>query len=354
VNILITGGSGFIGRVFAEQLSAAGHRLVNLDLVAPDTAGVFARDVRGDVRDPASVARAMDGCDAVLHLAAAHHDFGIERDTYFAVNEGAARILCQAMDDAGVTKACFFSSCAVYGEVPEPRREDGPTAPDSPYGASKLAGEAVFRAWSGRGDRRTLVIRPTVTFGPRNFANMYSLIRQIDAGRYLSVGAGTNIKSLSYVENIVDATLMLWAREDLPAFDVFNYIDKPDLTSRQIADAIYRALGRTPPSFSVPTPLALLLGLPFDAVIALTGRNLPVSTARIRKLAVAQTKFEADKLAAAGFVPRVPLEQGIERMVQWYVREGRAQRPVWHIPPAAVTASTVTASTVTASAAAAS
>ena len=354
MNILITGGSGFIGRFFAEQLSAAGHRLVNLDLVAPDAPALFARDVRGDVRDPRAVARGVEGCDAVLHLAAAHHDFGIERDTYFAVNEGAARVLCTAMDDAGITKVCFFSSCAVYGDVPEPRHENGPTAPDSHYGASKLAGEAVFREWSGRGDRRTLVIRPTVTFGPRNFANMYSLIRQIDSGRYLSVGAGTNIKSLSYVENIVDATLMLWAREEVPAFNVFNYIDKPDLTSRQIADAIYRALGRTPPGFSVPTPLALMLGLPFDAVIALTGKNLPVSTARIKKLAVAQTKFEADKLAAAGFTPRVPLTQGIERMVQWYVREGRAQRPVWHIPPAAVNASAMHGATVTASAAAAS
>jgi nucleoside-diphosphate-sugar epimerase len=346
VNILITGGSGFIGRVFAQQLSAAGHQLVNLDLVAPDAhaAGLFARDVRGDVRDAAAVARAVEGTDAVLHLAAAHHDFGIERDTYFAVNEGAAAVLCRAMDDAGVTKACFFSSCAVYGTVPEPRREDGPTAPESHYGASKLAGEQRFRAWSGQGDRRTLVIRPTVTFGPRNFANMYSLIRQIDSGRYLSVGRGTNVKSLSYVENIVDATLMLWAREDLPPFDVFNYIDKPDFTSRQIAETIYRALGRTPPGFSVPAPLALLLGLPFDAVIALTGKNLPVSTARIRKLAITQTRFEADKLADAGFVPTVSLAQGIERMVQWYVREGRAQRPVWHIPPAAVTVSAAAAS----------
>jgi nucleoside-diphosphate-sugar epimerase len=344
MNILITGGSGFIGRFFAEQLSAAGHRLVNLDLVAPAAPGIFVRDLRGDVRDPAAVRDAIDGCDAVLHLAAAHHDFGIERETYFAVNEGAATVLCRAMDDAGITKACFFSSCAVYGDAPEPRHEDGPTAPNSHYGASKLAGEQVFRAWSGRGDRRTLVIRPTITFGPRNFANMYSLIRQIDTGRYLNVGRGTNIKSLSYVENTVDAALMLWAREDRPAFDVYNYIDKPDLTSRQIAESIYRALGRPAPGFSVPAPLALMLGLPFDAVIALTGKNLPVSTARIRKLAIAQTRFEADKLSAAGFVPRVTLEQGIARMVQWYVREGRAQQPVWHIPPAAVTTSAVPAS----------
>jgi nucleoside-diphosphate-sugar epimerase len=238
------------------------------------------------------------------------------------------------MDELNVRKACFYSTVAVYGSAPEPHHEDAPTNPSSPYGGSKLAGEKVFAAWASKGEGRTcLVIRPTVTFGPRNFANMYSLIRQIYSGKYFQVGPGTNIKSLSYVENIVAATAFLWERPGAKPFEVFNYIDKPDLTSKQIGETIYAGLDRRPSrGFAVPMWLAMLGGLPFDIVIALTGKNLPISTARSRSCST-QTKFEADKLARAGYTPRIPLVDGIDKMVKWYLAEGKNQTAEWHQPP---------------------
>lgn len=341
MRILITGGTGFIGRYFHELLAPQGHDLTILDLITPDWDFGRTKFVQGDVRDPKALSAGLEGQDAVLHLAAAHHDFGIEERTYFSVNEGAAKLLCDAMDERRITKAAFYSTVAVYGTAPEPHHETAPTNPASPYGKSKLAGEKVFEAWTKRGgERRCLVIRPTVTFGPRNFANMYSLIRQIHSRKFVQVGPGTNIKSLSYVENIVEATWFLWNRMFTGAiaspFEVFNYIDKPDLTSREIASTIYEALQRTPPRMTVPLGLAMLGGLPFDAVIALTGKNLPVSTARIKKLFSTQTKFEADKVREAGFKAKLPLKEGIRRMVEWYAKGGKDQRPIWHTPPAEV------------------
>jgi nucleoside-diphosphate-sugar epimerase len=237
---------------------------------------------------------------------------------------------------------CFFSTVAVYGDAPEPHHEDSPKSPDSPYGGSKLAGEGVFKAWTEKGDgRRCLVIRPTVTFGVRNFANMYTLIHQVHRGRFFPVGSGSNIKSLSYVENTVDATMHLWYGDGrIPAgFDVFNFIDKPDFTSRKITKVVYDALGKSYPRVSMPLWLALLMALPFDVVIALTGRNLPISRARVRKLATVQTKFEADKLLATGYTPRVALEDGIRKMVAWYLEKGKDISPEWHQPPAEVVVS---------------
>lgn len=330
----ITGGSGFIGRYFCEALAAAGHAVTILDLIDPVAGAPHARFVRGDVRDPAACRDAFAGCDRVLHLAAAHHDFGIERETFFDVNEHGAGVVCAALDAAGITEVCFYSTVATYGDTPEPHHEDSPTRPVSPYGQSKLAGEDVFRKWTQKGEgRRCLVIRPTVTFGPRNFANMYTLIDQIDRGRFLLVGKGDNIKSLSYVENIVEATLALMGRADLPAFEVINYIDKPDLTSMEIARTVYDALGKKP-GMRVPYGLVRLLAVPFDVVIALTGRNLPISSARLRKLFLDQTKFEADRIHDRyGFVASVPLREGIRRMVKWYQAEGKHQKAEWHLPP---------------------
>lgn len=338
MHYLVTGGAGFIGRLLCTTLLARGDRVTVLDLapLPPSRPGEPAptRVVRGDVRDPAAVREALAGCDAVFHLAAAHHDFGIDHATYFGVNEGGAEVLCAAMDAAGVRDVCFYSSVAVFGDAPEPHHEDAPTAPNNDYGASKLAGEAVFRRWAVAGpQRRVLVIRPTVTFGPGNFANMYSLIRQIDSGLFVRVGAGDNVKSLSYVENLVDATLYLWDRPQAAPFEAYHWVEKPDLTSAEIAASISAALGRPTPRLRIPLGAALALAAPFDAVIRLTGRNLPISSARVRKLAADRTKFEADRVRAAGFRPRVTLDEGIRRMVAWYRAEGSRLVPVRHLPP---------------------
>ncbi|CAG1010744.1 N-acetyl-alpha-D-glucosaminyl-diphospho-ditrans, octacis-undecaprenol 4-epimerase [Phycisphaerales bacterium] len=347
MRILVTGGSGFIGRYFHELLTGSGayggHQTTILDLVKPTWNHAPSAYVQGDVRDRGAVEQAMRGCDAVLHLAAAHHDFGIAEPTFFSVNEGSAKVIGDVADGLGVRRVCFYSTVAIYGDAPEPRHEDTRPEPFNPYGKSKLAGERVWEAWASRGEGRScLVIRPTVTFGPRNFANMYTLIRQIDRGRFVSVGDGSNIKSLSYVENIVEATMHVWSLPGRPAFDPYNYIDKPDLSSREIVEQVYVSLGRQAPRMHIPLGLACAAALPFDLVIKATGKNLPISSARIKKLCT-QTKFEADKLLATGFKPRVTLREGIDRMVKWYLAEGRAQKAVWNLPPAEVGAMPVPA-----------
>lgn len=334
MRICVTGGSGFIGVHFCRVLHAAGHEAVVLDLVDPPADMPFQRFVRGDIRDPEAAHDAMTGCDAVLHLAAAHHDFGIEEATFVDVNERGTQVLCDAMDAAGIRPITFYSTVAVYGTAAPPLAETTEPEPFSPYGRSKLAAECLLAHWAGRGEgRRCLVIRPTVTYGRENFANMYSLIRQVDRRRFLMVGAGDNIKSLSYIENIIAATMYLWDHPGPEAFAVYNYIDTPDLTSRRIAEIVYEALGRTPPRWSVPMWVALLLALPFDLLIALTGRNIPVSSARVRKLFADQTKFEAHKVLKTGFQPAVSVEEGIRRMTAWYDERGRHESADWHLPP---------------------
>jgi nucleoside-diphosphate-sugar epimerase len=336
VKICVAGGSGFIGSFFYDALVALGHELVILDVADPRYDADAARFVKGDIRDREKVREALSGCDAVVNLAAAHHDFGIPEKAFYDVNVHGTEVILGVMDEIGISDICFFSTVAVFGDAPEPRTEATEAHPLSPYGKSKFQAEGVLRTWAGGGDgRRCLVIRPTVTFGPRNTANMFTLIRQIHSGRFLPVGSGKNIKSLCYVENIVDAVVQLWGLDRSRSekavgggFHLLCYIDKPDLTSREICQTVYEALGRKHPSMSLPLWMALLLALPFDAVIKLTGRNLPVSSARIRKLYADQTKFEAEAMADAGIGSKVHLRQAIRNMVQWYMDEGQYKEPV--------------------------
>ena len=335
MRIALIGGSGFIGSVLARGLRDAGHTLVNLDLRPPRDPALFERAIVGDLRHPAAVAAALRGCEAVFNLAAAHHDQGIETATYFAVNEAGMQTVCTVMAEFGINRLCFYSSVAVYGESDEACAEDSPTNASSPYGASKLAGEKVCQAWvAQQPDRRLLVIRPTVVFGPGNTANMYALIRQVASRRYVQVGAGTNVKSICYVDNLVAATLYAWSQPSNEAARTFNYVDKPDLSSAQIVGTICQALRQPAPRWRIPLSLALLAAKPFDWYTRITGRNLTISSMRIRKFAASETVYAAGLIRERGFQPPVALGDGIARMCEWFQRTGSRQRPDPSLPPA--------------------
>lgn len=318
MRMLITGGTGFIGTHFLAPVLENGWLLTLLDLHPPTQdlpRGV--EFIRGDVRDPTAVGRAMDGCEAVLHLAAAHHDFGLTRETYFSVNEEGTRVVCQAMEDRAIDRLCFFSSAAVYGQEGAHNESEEPN-PSHSYGESKLAGELVVREWCSRGqDRSCLIMRPTVVLGPGNYANMFKLIRQIDRRLFLPVGTGSNRKSMAFISNVVGATLHAWARHR-DGMTIFNYADKPDLTSREIVETIYRCLGREAPRFHVPLATALLLASPFDSLSGLLGKQVPISRQGIRKLAGVTSVFDASRIAESGYRAEVGLQEGILRMVDWY------------------------------------
>jgi GlcNAc-P-P-Und epimerase len=304
--VLITGGSGFIG-----------------DLVPPKFP-CKSEYVAGDVREPNSVdaVLAKNPFAAIICLAAEHRDFGIERDAYFKTNEYGTRVICDAATRNGVKKIVFFSSMAVYGNTTTPTTEETPAVPVSPYGASKLAGEDVLCRWIDEEPARSVVVlRPTVVFGVGNRANMLRLIIQIDRNRYANIGKADNIKSIAYVDNVVQAALFLMERMQ-PGMEIFNYSDQPQLSVGEIVGTIADALGKKRP-LAFPYSLALVMGLPFDLAIGLTGRDLPISTKRIKKICTA-THLSSNKLLRTGFEPRCSNEEGLQRMVAWYIEQKRA------------------------------
>ncbi len=313
--IFITGGSGFIGYYLQQSVD---RETTIYDLAEPEFRH-SASYVKGDVCDAEALTKVLNGHDIVFHLAAKHEDFGISRSEYMDTNEGGAKALVQAAEGkVGIKGIVFFSSVAVYGDRDEPTTEDTPLEPTNPYGESKLVAERVFLDWANkRPDRCLIIIRPTVVFGPRNRANMYNLIGQIAKGRYINIGNGSNIKSVAYVENLVEASLFL-VNKLSHGVHIYNYADSPHLTTRELTRIIFDALGKRRPRLKIPLSLALLIGQPFDWAIRLTGKNLPISTARIKKFCTT-TYHKADKILREGFRPRFTIEEGLHKMVKWYI-----------------------------------
>jgi GlcNAc-P-P-Und epimerase len=318
--ILLTGGSGFIGSHFHNFIP--NKEVINLDIQEPSFPH-HSTFIKGDIRVEADVRRAVqnNNIKTIISLAAKHHDFGIGHDEYFDTNEDGTKVLCNVASEFNIDEIIFYSSVAVYGIREEISTEDMLAIPDSPYGASKLAGEKVLEKWaSGDPSRKVLIIRPTLVFGPNNMANMRNLIRQIDSGLYFHLGNAKIVKSIAYVENLIKATLYL--KESMrPGVSIFNYADEPQLTTREISNIIAGELNKKI-KLTIPKTIGVMMGIPFDILIKLTGKNFPISSSRIKKLGT-QTYHSAEKLFRVGFKPPYSTIDGLKKMVEWYKNDKR-------------------------------
>ncbi len=220
MKILITGADGFIGSHLTEALVKAGHdvrafTLYNsfnswgwLDHCDHDVKGQF-EVFAGDIRDPHGVKTAMQGCNAVLHLAAliaipySYHS----PDTYIDTNVKGTLNVVQAARDLGVAKVVHTSTSEVYGTAQfVPITEEHPLQGQSPYSASKIGADQIALSFYLSFGTPVAVLRPFNTYGPRQSARAVipTIITQIAAGiRNIKLGAVRPTRDFSFVEDTV-------------------------------------------------------------------------------------------------------------------------------------------------------
>lgn len=312
MNILVTGGSGFIGTRLVELLLKQGHEVTIYDKVQSGTYPHLS--VVGDVRDADALVRACTSVDLIYNLAAEHADDVSPKSLYADVNIGGAENVVAAAGANGIKRIVFTSSVAIYGLNRGTPDESMEAQPFNEYGRTKYEAEKVFAEWAEEDEQNALtIVRPSVIFGENNRGNVYNLIRQIDSGKFLMIGSGKNRKSMGYVGNIV---AFLASRTGAGAgTDVFNFTDKPDLSSREIVDIVSDALGFEKKIPSAPYWVGLAGGYLFDLAAKVTGKKFSISSIRIKKFA-AETTVNTDKLLACGFKAPYSLEDGLRNMVK--------------------------------------
>lgn len=312
MKIAVTGGAGFIGTVLIENLLAQGHDVFWLDIRQSETYPDKGRRV--DVTHQDALTQALHGVDAVYHLAAEHRDDVRPVQKYYDTNVGGARCLVQACEENGIHTIIFTSTVAVYGLDAGESGEDSPVAPFNDYGKSKLESEKIFEEWAEKDTARKLVtMRFVATFGPRNRGNVYTLMDGIARGKFMMVGNGENRKSVAYVGNV--AAFLVHSLSFGPGVGIYNYADKPDLSTREMVSDIRQSMGLSGTGPRLPYVAGLMGGAAFDVLARLTGRTFPISIIRIKKFC-ANTIVRADKVALSGFTPPYTLSQGLKAMVE--------------------------------------
>jgi nucleoside-diphosphate-sugar epimerase len=305
--VVVTGAAGFIGSNLVDSLLAEGHSVVGLDRRSPHEDVQAAVNLVGALPQPAftfvhadistdDIADVMTGAEVVFHLAAVpgvRASWGQRFEQYAATNLLGTRRVLEACRQAGIRRLVFASSSSVYGPAEGPSRETDPTAPISPYGVTKLAGEHLCHAYAVRGDvgLSVVALRYFTVYGPRQRPDM-AISRILSAalfGRKVTLyGDGTQRREFTFVGDAVAAT-MAAADLDVP-WAVVNVGGGSSVTLIDVIRLAHEVTGQ-------PVPLTAVEPQPGD--VPATAADLSVARSLLR------------------YRPECPLRTGMQLQTLW-------------------------------------
>ena len=325
MRVLLTGGTGFVGYNLVSALKQQGHEIVCLirrtsnTTLLEELGGV--EYTMGELNDPASLRTALDGVDAVVHLAGAVK--AVRREGYFAVNTEGTRNLVEAVRDArpGLKRFVYVSSLAAGGpsRPGEPRNEQDEDRPVTHYGHSKKAAEDIILGY--REEIPSVILRPATVYGPADVA-LLGFFRSVSRGfraRFLWRDLSL---SMVYAEDLAGAVVRALVSQ-LPSGDLFYVSDGREYRLDEVQQEIGTALGFS--TRSVPLPRSLLF--PVAAVseigIRLTGRARFLNWQKIIEAVQPAWTCSPQKLETrTGFRPRYELADGARATAEWYRTRG--------------------------------
>jgi UDP-glucose 4-epimerase len=310
-SVLVTGGAGFIGSELVRQLAARGDRVVIVDNLVngkrENVEEILSSRVTlltTDVRDLDALRPRLAGAKAVYHLAC----LGVRHSVHSPlenhdVNATATLNLVAAAREHDVPRFVYVSSSEVYGTARwVPMTEEHPTFPCTVYGASKLAGECYVRAYHKTYDYPTVVVRPFNTYGPRSHHEGDSgevipkfMLRCLAGRPLLIFGDGTQTRDFTYVSDTA-AGIILAGEHERSIGQTINLGFGAEVTINDLARQVADVVGRR------------------DAVIQ---HDIPRPGDVLRLYAeMSQAK------ALLGYEPRVPLRDGLAKLLEWYRASG--------------------------------
>ncbi|HWA46521.1 MAG TPA: hopanoid-associated sugar epimerase [Hypericibacter adhaerens] len=323
---LITGATGFVGSALARKLIARGERVRVLVRPTADRRNLEELDVEiaaGDLTDPASLAAAVKGCEALFHVAADYRLWVPDRARMFESNVEGTRRLMQAAGEAGVTRIVYTSSVATL--LPRPGgtpagEEDAGGAGDmiGAYKQSKHAAEIVVREMIERQGLPAVITHPSTPIGPRDIKPTPTGKMVVDAasGRMPAyVDTGLNVV---HVDDVAEGHILAFERGRIGR----NYIlGSENMSLAEILGLVAAMTHRRPPRIKLPHGLVIPIAGLAEIGARLTGRE-PFTTREAVKLARKTMFFTSDRaIEELGYRPR-PAREAIADAIAWFREHG--------------------------------
>jgi nucleoside-diphosphate-sugar epimerase len=335
IRSLVTGGSGFIGRLLVDALVARGDEVTVVDFAEkpprPDV-----RFLRVDLRDAEATSAFCAGQDVVFHNASVVHTRRNREEDVWAVNFGGTRHVLAGCREHGVARLIYVSSAsAVYeGRDIENGDESMPYSrvSQAPYADSKIAAEKEVLKSNGQGGLLTCAIRPHVVFGPGDERFLPAILSRARSGRLkYAVGRQRKLSDFTYASNVADA-LLLSDEKLVPGSPVGGsayFITNGE--PMEFWDFVGRVLERLrlpPIRGRVPFPIAYAVAAAYEAADTMRGGTLNsengLSRFAVRYMCTHHYFSIARAQRDLGYVPGVSIADGIERTARHLEQIGQA------------------------------
>lgn len=292
--VLVTGASGFIGTALVPRLLAAGHTPRLMMRSAPNAAPPGVQVVRGDLADPASLAAAVRGADAVVHLGAATSGGRLDPAVTYRVNVGGTTALIDACRTAGCRRVVVMSTQHVH--LPRPGL----------YGQTKRIADALFTA----ADLDVTILRPSLVYGPGTrgvFVKLAGLVRSLPV--IPIIGPGQWHLRPVWVGDLADVVVQSLARPEL-AGRTYDVGGPDSVTYTEFVAAICGALGKPFRRIHLPLGLSFVLAAILERVLP----NPPLTTDNVHG-ATLEAPCDLHALLHDFRIRLTPLTEGLRRTV---------------------------------------
>ncbi|RMH05969.1 MAG: NAD-dependent epimerase/dehydratase family protein [Nitrospirae bacterium] len=327
MNVVITGGTGFIGSRLALRCLEMGHAVRVLgqknnsseadNSLLLENAG--AKMFEASVTDRRAVQDILKGADLVVHLAAVQHEMNVPDQKFWDVNVAGTRQMLEASLHAGVKRFIHGSTIGVYGTALQGNvHENSPVQPDNIYGVTKLEGEKVVASFQHK--LPSVIIRISETYGPGD-RRLLKLFRAIKKKMFLMIGSGENLHHLIYIDDLIDG-LLLAAREQRAIGQTFVLAGKDVLTTREMVLAIARYFGVSLPRVHAPLWFFWALATMLELSLRPLGIQPPLHRRRMDFFRKSFMFSQDHARTRLGFIPRVGFAQGAALTAQWYEQMG--------------------------------
>jgi dihydroflavonol-4-reductase len=320
---LITGGTGFVGSHTVEEYLRQGWRVRALVRNPARLGWLSGLDIEiapGTLLDPGSLARAMEGCDLVVHCAGLTK--AIHSQEYFRVNEEAVRDLTHIASERKVRRLVLCSSQAAAGPSSpgKPITEDDAPHPVSAYGRSKLAGERVLA--EGANGLEWIILRPPAIIGPRD-EQFLPLFRAVSRyGIYPRFGQAARRYSFASVHDIARALLV--AGEVETGLNSVYFVAAPEsLDWSDAAAAIAKFAGKKAHALPLGNGMLKLLGALTEAYAAMSSKPALLSADKLREILAPDWVCSTEKIRRTwGFECAWTKEATLRDTYEAYLKSG--------------------------------
>lgn len=319
--VLLTGATGFVGSHAAEAFVRHGFRVRALVRSPARAAALEPLDVElvhGSLEDPAALAAASAGVDAIVHLAALTH--ARSADAYERANVAGTRRLLEAGLGAGVQRFVYLSSLAACGPSIGGRAVSAadPPSPLTQYGRSKLAAERVVLEAADRLD--VTILRAPAVYGPRD-TDLYHFFRLARLG-VVPVPTGP-ARRLQMVHAADLARALVHATRAPSAAGVYHIAEPRSYTWEEVGRMVGEAVGRDVRIVRVPAALIGGLAAASEAAARVVGRSSIFNRDKARELLAPGWLCETEAARAAlNYEADIPLAEGLRATAQWYREQG--------------------------------